>query len=77
MNKNIPLAISIVGVILGVLGFILSISALAFISVVVSIVGLVFAIKSKTTIAIIVAIAGIVLGAFSIYWLAENVIWLF
>jgi hypothetical protein len=76
-EKILPLVISIFGIALGALGFFLSISILAFIAIIVSVIGLVIAIKQKLIIAIILSILGIAVGAFSIYRLAENIIWLF
>ena len=75
-KKIIPLVISIVGIALGALGFFIGASLLAFIALIVSVMGLVLAIKQKFIIAVILAIAGMGVSVFSIYQLAENVIWL-
>ena len=76
-EKILPLIISIFGIALGALGFFISISLLAFIAIIVSAIGLVVAIKQKLMFAIILSISGIAMGAFSIFRLAENIIWLF
>lgn len=76
-KKILSLVISIFGIAIGTLGFFISISSLAFIAIIVSVIGLVIAIKQKLIITIVLSILGIALGTFSIYWLAENVIWLF
>jgi|GEM_PF-4894484 len=75
-EKILPLVISILGIVLGALGFFISLSLLAFMAIIVSVIGLVMAIKQKLIIAMLLSIVGMGVGAFSVYWLAENVTWL-